>query len=409
MQAQQPSPPYRGGGYTGNVSNTSSLDGINTLNSTPDARSSGGFIQQINRLSEDEAIAQGYTVIKTAQDLDNIRNDLDGKYILMNDIDLSSYSNWDPIGDDSAGFTGVLDGNGYTISNLTINRPDEDVVGLFAIIGDFNTMTGGEVKDLCLENVNIAGSCYVGGIAPMLMGNITNCCVIGNIFSNGNIDGASYSGGLVGYQTYGTVSNSYAAGRIEGNGVLTGGLVGMNAFGTISNSYTSNDVMGSEGVGGLVGNNYGGMISNSYATGVVLGVTHVGGLVGESMAGGKLENSIWNPETTGQNIAYGYDDGMGVFTNNNGLTTSQMQDPANWQGWDDTVWDFSTYPPKLKWQTQNDNPSDIPKNAIRLQIGADSTGTSVTLHSTLVRLMWIFRLPTPAQRLLRTSTRFYPA
>ncbi len=387
-----------GGGYTGNTANTSSLAGINTLNSTPDAKSSSGFIQQINRISEQEAIDQGYTVIKTAQDLDNIRNDLDGKYILMNDIDLSSYSNWNPIGEvdvdagTGQGFTGVLDGNGYTISNLTINRPDEDGAGLFVGIGDPNTMTGGEVKDLCLENVNIVGSCYVGGIAPVLMGNITNCCVIGNIFSNGNIDGASYSGALVGYQTYGTVSNSYAAGRIEGNGVLTGGLVGMNAFGTISNSYTSNDVTGSEGVGGLVGNNYGGIISNSYATGVVLGVTYVGGLVGESMGGGKLENSIWNPETTGQNIAYGYDDGMGVFTNNNGLTTSQMQDPTNWQGWDDTVWDFSTYPPKLKWQTQSstnpggdsdaDDPNtpgggDVPiPGAVRLQIGSDSSSTS---------------------------------
>ena len=88
-----------GGGVSAKTPDTNSLAGINTLNSTPDAKSSSGFIQQINRLSEDEAIAQGYTVIKTAQDLDNIRNDLDGKYILMNDIDLSSYSNWDPIGE----------------------------------------------------------------------------------------------------------------------------------------------------------------------------------------------------------------------------------------------------------------------------------------------------------------------
>ena len=116
--------PVGGGGVTAKTPDTNTLAGINTQNTTPDAKSSSGFIQQIDRLSEDEAIAQGYTVIKTAQDLDNIRNDLDGKYILMNDIDLSSYSNWDPIGEvdvdtgTGQGFTGVLDGNGYTISNL---------------------------------------------------------------------------------------------------------------------------------------------------------------------------------------------------------------------------------------------------------------------------------------------------
>ena len=82
----------------------------------------------------------------------------------MNDIDLSSYSNWDPIGDDSAGFTGVLDGNGYTISNLTINRPDEDGVGLFAIIGDPSTMSGGEVRNLGIECVDIVGNTGVGGL-----------------------------------------------------------------------------------------------------------------------------------------------------------------------------------------------------------------------------------------------------
>ena len=334
---------------------------------------SGDFINSVTRLSEDEAIAQGYTLIKTADDLNNIRNNLSGKYILMNDIDLSSYANWDPIGDfaSNTGFTGTLDGNGYVVKNLTINRPTEDGVGLFALIGDANTMSGGEVINLGLENVDIEGNMATGGLAGTSAGNITNCYIQGNIKGNGG-----YTGGLVGYLVNGSVYKSSSTANITGNGTYTGGLIGMNASGKILNSYATGFVVGNaEGTGGLVGNNYGGTISYSYATGLIQGTTEVGGLVGQNMAGAKLENSIWDTQTTGQNAAYGFDDGLSTFNNNNGLTTSQMKDPTNWTGWDDTIWDFSSYPPKLKGQS-NSQSDDNSQNAIRLQIGEDEKSTS---------------------------------
>ena len=89
----------------------------------------GNFITAVSQLSEEEALAQGYTLIKTAEDLDNIRNDLSGKYILMNDIDLSSYSSWKPIGDEVNNFTGEFNGNGHVIENLKISNSTEDLVG----------------------------------------------------------------------------------------------------------------------------------------------------------------------------------------------------------------------------------------------------------------------------------------
>ena len=413
-----------------------SLAGINTLNSTPDAKSSSGFIQQINRLSEQEAIAQGYTVIKTAQDLDNIRNDLDGKYILMNDIDLSSYSNWDPIGDYDSGasFTGLLDGNGYTISNLTINRPDEDGVGLFVLIGVHTDSYVGRVQNLGFENANITGAKSVGPLAGFSAGTITNCYATGSITGNnqtggligamGNglvsdcyaksdVDGYEKTGGLTGIVNMGTVTNSFSTGDVNGYN-YTGGLVGRNLSGTISNSYAKGDVAGDQNTGGLMGCsssgsilncyatggvqgnlNTGGLageinggsstISNSYALGLVQGVTNVGGLLGQN-SWSTIKNSIWNTETTGQSVANGYSD-HGVETNNQGLTTTEIKDLANWQGWDDTVWDFSEYPPKLKWQDDLKTPIDAPPDpshpgdepipgAVRLQIGSDSSSTS---------------------------------
>ena len=69
--------------------------------------------------------------ITTAEELSNIRLNLGEDYALGNDIDLSTIANWEPIGTLANPFTGALDGNGHTISNLTINRPTEDNVGLF--------------------------------------------------------------------------------------------------------------------------------------------------------------------------------------------------------------------------------------------------------------------------------------
>ena len=383
----------------------------------------------------------------------------------MNDIDLSSYSNWNPIGDfdTDIGFTGTLDGNGYVVKNLTINRPTEDGVGLFAIIGDVNTKSGGKVKNLGLENVNVEGNSTVGGLAGGTLGNIDNCCVIGDIsgkasigglvgnnaggtisnsFASGSVTGTTDTGGLVGNNhTGGTISNSYASGSVTGT-TGTGGLVGLNDSGTITNSYASSEVTGNgERVGGLIGYNVGavvtsshasgkvigngegtggligyivyggvvnsyatsevtgngnitggligylaeGTISSSYATGLVQGTTEVGGLVGHSERNAKIENSIWNTQTTGQNAAYGSDDGTGTFNNNKGLTTSEMQDPSNWSGWDSNIWDFSSYPPTLKNMPKSSSSSnpDIPgggdvpiPGAVRLQIGSDSSSTS---------------------------------
>lgn len=79
--------------------------------------SGSNFIQDVDSLTYDEAIAEGYTVITSADDLQAINNNLSGKYILMGDIDLSG-ENWTPIGDLSDPFTGEFNGNGYTVSNL---------------------------------------------------------------------------------------------------------------------------------------------------------------------------------------------------------------------------------------------------------------------------------------------------
>ena len=312
------------------VSGVSAVSLPQTHESVAVSGSSGvSTLSSVSRMTEDEALAQGYTLIKTAQDLDNIRNNLSGKYILMNDINLSSYSNWDPI--DS--FSGILDGNGHVIKNLTINRPDEDEVGLF------RATDNAEIKNLGMVNAQIKGYRNVAAI--------------------------------VGYSRYGFIENCFVDGKITGNYTI-GGITGYQDAQDIKNCYTNVHISGNDTVGGIIGSNAGGSINNAIVLGRISGNTSIAAIAGYT-DDDTFRNCLWNTETTGQII--GYDNPpTGSVIGCKGLTTAEMQDPANWAGWDTDIWDFSTYPPKLKWETQSTNPNDPSAvGAIRLQVGANAS------------------------------------
>ena len=104
--------------------------------------------------------------ITTPAELNNVRNDLSGHYVLMNDIDLSGYENWEPIGsfvplsdapEDAEtpnlefAFTGTFDGNGYTISDLTVEQED-DAIGLFGCVVDTTTLKGISINGMRCPN-----------------------------------------------------------------------------------------------------------------------------------------------------------------------------------------------------------------------------------------------------------------
>ena len=93
--------------------------------------------------------------ISTAEDLKNIANDLDGDYILTDDIDISG-ENWTPIGTIEEPFKGTLDGNGHTISGLTIEEElymenEEYYIGLFGVLQGGSHTNAVTISDLTLE------------------------------------------------------------------------------------------------------------------------------------------------------------------------------------------------------------------------------------------------------------------
>jgi hypothetical protein len=143
-------------------------------------------------------------------DLNAIRDNPAGRYRLMNDLHsgspgywtlASSIANrrkgWQPIGTSGNPFTGSFDAQGYEISDLFINRPDENDVGVFGCVDE-----GGVIEDVDVVNAAVTGKQYVGG----LIGN--NSGTISNSYFSGGVTGEYSLGGLVGLNV-GTVSNSH--------------------------------------------------------------------------------------------------------------------------------------------------------------------------------------------------------
>lgn len=197
-----------------------------------------------------------YTPIYNVNDLYKVNVDPNGKYMLMNDIDLSetnggsldSGNGWVPLDK----FTGVFDGNGHRIKNMSMHGTvDYDDIGLFSCIED-----NARIENLGVANVNIDIKCTgeypsIGGIVGAggkWNDGINGMCEINNCYVTGKI----------------RVSESEMSPDI-------GGIMGWNYLSKITNCYTDVNLAYEDGktdVGGIVGllRDYG-ICKNCYAIG----------------------------------------------------------------------------------------------------------------------------------------------
>lgn len=251
-------------------------------------------------------------------------------------------------------FTGVFDGDGHTISHLTVSGIE--YVGLFGLI-----TRNAQVRDLGLVDASVTGlgDC-VGGLVGFCEGTISHC------HSSGAVTGfGSFVGGLVGYGTW-LVDRCWSTCRIEGAGYAVGGLAGANS-GQIVQCWTNGAVSGTWSLGGLVGQNWGkvkppatprwvaqaGVVTDCYSLSMVTGYAAIGGLVGDNghdgivyrsysagpvagdvVVGGLVANgaahvacSFWDTRASGQLAS---DGGMG-------LATEEM---CNTRTFAEAGWDF---------------------------------------------------------------------
>lgn len=155
--------------------------------------------------------------------------------VLTHDIDLEG-EEWTPIGQTGSSygavdyFKGTFDGQGYTISNLTITKTNAGAnyaTGLFGFI-DASSAT---IKNVKIDNAEIHGHHWVGAIAGYMTGTIDNCEVTNSVIiaTNANNDAnGDKVGGIAGYVnsngaktiTNNEVSNSYIVGYRDVGGIL---------------------------------------------------------------------------------------------------------------------------------------------------------------------------------------------
>ena len=233
----------------------------------------------------------GVIVIDSLEGLQAMDRQLDGRYVLGQDIDAGDTSRWNggagfqPIGR-GAPFTGSFDGRGHAIQGLFIHRPNENDVGLFghalnATLRDVR-LVGGQVTGAANVGALVGHNEAVGGDAR-----------IDHVCAWVAVNAAGTAGGLVAhneaYRGVSRIANARAGGAVHATGSKVGGLVGHNeayeGTASLSEVYASGEVIGRDYAGGSVGYNdapRGAVpIEGSHASGAVSAAAAVaGGLVG---------------------------------------------------------------------------------------------------------------------------------
>ena len=236
---------------------------------------------------------QGNYTVTSAEGLKNIAKLVNEEWklginiTLTADIDLKGID-WTPIGkDDNKAYTGTFDGGNHTITGLTVTTSDQ-YAGLFGYLS-------GTVKDVTLKDVKIESNneiSDVGGVAGQSYGNIENCSVSGSVSVSGT---NSIAGGVVGYQTGGSITGCSSSATMNAGGVA-GGVVGLADGGaTLTACYATGNVTiessgtGSYFAGGVVGINTVSTLKACYAWGSVTGsgsgTLYVGGVTGSNDLG----------------------------------------------------------------------------------------------------------------------------
>jgi hypothetical protein len=348
---------------------------------------------------------QAQTQISDWNQLNEIRNNLSGTFVLVADLDentagyasFNTGEGWMPIGNATDSFTGTFDGQGHTISGLKIQREMAD-------LGFFGHTTGATIKNVTLKDADItavlSNSAVLAG--RTFGGIVQNVHVSGSFRQIGNPDATNF-GGLIARMHGGLVTESSSAVNIETVGRFVGGIAGTmtglsgegatvqlsyntgnitsafrwiggitGQFGgasTIRNSYNTGAITGATQVGGLTGFHWrASELHNSYSTGRVVGDEEFGALVGhmdppQGTAIGKVEFSFFDTEASGLSAGLGIGEANGAF----GRTTAQMKDQSTYTDWDFTsVWaldpNLNDGYPVLKFQvtTSVEQPYELP-------------------------------------------------
>ena len=297
-----------------------------------------------------------YTLIRSMDELASI-NGKTGYFALMNDLDAAAWSRANTGTASVVGtMSGTLAGMGYTVSNLTLNAPDKEYLGL---IGNMLSVAGinNTLRDIGVLNADITGERFIGALVGHILGSgarISQAYSTGKIKALGlrisNMSGDQVTaniGGVAGYGMQVNVENSFSDVDITvavAIGQDIGGLIGGGHTVTIANSHATGNISSptvyyyineatnemvpatavhnefrfrleteegwsivqrySRNIGGLLGHAYFSNIADSYASGNVTAMDgeNIGGLAGETSGSSSVPSSVINSFATGNVI-----------------------------------------------------------------------------------------------------------
>ena len=250
-------------------------------------------------------------------------------FILTENIDLSAHR-WVPIGyyviNEGHQFSAYFNGNNKKITGLYVKEERDDYsAGLFGAVG------GITIENVIIEN----GYVEANGQAGILVGNATqaygcnkqfiNCTVSGTVKNSSSTEDGRQSGGLVGYNSYGSYENCTADVTVIGGG-KTGGFAGEDFAGTYKNCIAKGKVSGAWSVGGFAGVLFSGTTVEKCASygNVEAKDWNVGGFAGYIEENVKVNNCVSFGNVTSAVVGWAPKIGgfAGTVNNNSKITNS---------------------------------------------------------------------------------------
>ena len=196
----------------------------------------------------------------------NDKIDYTDKFVALGDDIKLSDEEWKPVGRSDYLFNGTFDGQGHTVSGMTLGSAEKPFaldkenlyIGFFGVLGPQSVVKNLKLTDVAFYTT-FGATAYVGGIAGVMQGSRTNnnftgavidgCSVSGNLSLKGD-KGNQFVGGITGMQYKGAVINSVA--KVAASGVVlagdlaeVGGLVGLNNRGLVANCRSDSTIYGS--------------------------------------------------------------------------------------------------------------------------------------------------------------------
>lgn len=202
---------------------------------------------------------------------------------LMKDIDLSEES-WEGMFDSATTFAGVFDGNGFSISNISLSQNNS--------YGIFNYATNATFKNLNIVSPKIQTT---SAMASALVGNAQNCTFENIVISGGVISGGDYAGGLVADGQGNSFNNIEILNLSLISNNIAGGIIGNSSGDNFVNVLVrSNQITAQEG-GAVAGKSSNSDFGNTETIENILSGVNVGGIVGSMQSGNIiLSNSSLN-------------------------------------------------------------------------------------------------------------------